>query len=119
MDFTLDGAGVLTFRNMAVDAQVTSAPAAYLGRWAKFDNRIGLAEPFTGEWKSPESRAQAPAALLADAEFLIAEIGAVHSAHPAWSHPLRVYFRRHENGWETVGLERIPDIPTNAVTSTR
>lgn len=119
VDFTLDGAGVLTFRNMAVDAQVTSAPAAYLGRWAKFDNRIGLAEPFTGEWKSPESRAQAPAALLADAEFLIAEIGAVHSAHPAWSHPLRVYFRRHENGWETVGLERIPDIPTNAVTSTR
>jgi hypothetical protein len=113
VDFALDSGGVLTFRNAAVDAQVASAPSEHIVRWARFDNQTGLAEAFTGELRTPESRLQAPPDLLASAEFLLAEIGAAHPEHTAWSHPVRVYFRRHDSGWETVGLERLPDPATH------
>ncbi len=59
VDFTLDQAGTLTFRNMAVEARVAAPPTEYVVRWAKFDNQNGSANSFEAESKSPEPRFQA------------------------------------------------------------
>ena len=52
---------------------------------------------------------EAPAALLsARPDYISARLRAFHADHPAWSHPLVVYFRRAGDGWSLVGLERNP-----------
>ncbi|MGH9331174.1 MAG: hypothetical protein ACRD09_12080 [Vicinamibacterales bacterium] len=106
--FALDGTGALTFRNMAVDAHVAATPSEYVVRWAKFDNGNGSPETFSAEVRAPEPRFQAPAPLLMSAEYVTAEIWAADAAHPQWSRPVRVCFRRHASGWTTVGVDRMP-----------
>jgi hypothetical protein len=40
-------------------------------------------------------------------QFVAATIRAFHADHPAWQHPVFVYFRRApDSTWSLVGLER-------------
>jgi hypothetical protein len=105
-DASLDSSGLLTFDNAAVRADVATPPAAYTVRWARFDNATAKHTPIAGEITVRESRVQAPAELLREAEFISATIRSLHPDHREWAKPVTFFFRRSGEGWKTVGCER-------------
>jgi hypothetical protein len=42
--------------------------------------------------------------------FVTVEVRAVDPPHPSWTKPVRTTFRRLENGWKLVGLERMEEM---------
>jgi hypothetical protein len=107
---SINASGMLTFRNAATDAGVAAAPTKYRVSWATYDNTTGISRPIGDVERSNEPQCQVPANLVRSTEYLTAEIRALHPAYPAWSTPVRVFFRRdHGNAWTTVGLERLPE----------
>jgi hypothetical protein len=106
VDPRLAGDGTLTFANAAVDAGAAEPPTAYRIAWARYDNDTGTAEPAGGEIRVTAPRAKAPASLLERASYVLATVRSEHREHPAWSEPVRVYFRREGGGWKAVGLFR-------------
>lgn len=106
VDFAMDEAGRMTFRNAAVDANFASAAEAYRIRWARFDNATGKAEPVGDEVVARDPSATMPRA-LADALYIQAIVTSHHPQQPNWTHPVHVFFRKQGGGWKTVGLERI------------
>jgi len=117
VDFALDSSGTLRFANAAVAAGVADAPREYRIRWARFDNASNTASPLGDPTTVTTTLAIAPASVTGSgAEFIQAEVEAVHDSYPAWKRPVRVTFRRRSDGWRTVGLDRLPDSkarPTN------
>jgi hypothetical protein len=102
---TLDG--LLTFRNVAVDAGVASPPARYQAVWSRFDNLTRQSQRI-GETSGMQTSLAAPPALPADVgAYLHVAITATAEAHPSWAVPVNVYFRRQTDGWMLVGLERM------------
>ena len=109
VDFALDGSGVLTFKNAAVDASVAKPAAGYRAVWARFDNATGQTSSIGGETNSPDTRVQAPSGLpTGDGEYIRVDVSATDAEHDAWKKPVHVYFRRAGGAWKWVGLERIP-----------
>jgi hypothetical protein len=105
----LSPSGGLTFENAAEQAAVAKAADHYTVQWARFDNLTGTHADAAAEETLRETRSQAPAALLAARpDYISARLRAFHPEHPAWAHPLVVYFRRAGDGWALVGLERNP-----------
>jgi hypothetical protein len=103
-------AGVLTFRNAATDADAATGPAEYRVSWAAYDNATGVTTPSAQVGRCASTRCPLPADVPAGTQYLKAEISTIHPAYPAWSTPVRVFFRRdHDSRWTTVGLERLPD----------
>jgi hypothetical protein len=102
----LSAGGVLTFENAAVNAGVTTAPAAYVVTWARFDNATGTNGEAAGEMRVTAARADAPAAVLQGSDFVAAAIRSMHPEFPGWAAPVTVYFRRGAGGWEPVGIDR-------------
>ena len=107
VDFALSAKGELTFDNAAVAAGVASRPTEYRVRWSRFDNSSGSAGEGTGT-TSAEARLVAPARLLDGAQFVQADISAVHPEFATWSTPVVVHFRRQAGGWSLVGVRRLP-----------
>lgn len=102
----------LTFENAAVAAHVAKEPASYRASWFQFDNATGNTRPLT-ETTSTTTTIDAPAGLPTAADtFVGADISADSKEHEAWRKPVRVYFRRSGNAWQLVGLERMPDVPS-------
>ena len=107
VDPGLSASGVLTFDNAAEQAGVAKAADHYTIEWSKFDNAAQTHDWIGGEQTVRERRAQAPQPVLADSPaFVAARIRASHPDQPAWSEPVMVYFRRVDQGWTLVGLER-------------
>jgi hypothetical protein len=106
----LDAAGVLTFRNAAVDAGVAKPPQTYRAQWAAFDNATRATRPL-GETTASTARITPPANLPSDADvFLRLDISAAGGgAEKSWETPVRAYFRRDSRSWRLVGFERTPD----------
>jgi hypothetical protein len=106
VDFALDGSGVLTFDNAAVRAGVAKQAGSYAVNWSSFDNHSG-ATTRLGEAQGAGPRLTAPASLpQAGGSYLLAEVRVLGTPYPSWSQPVRVYFRRVNNGWKLVGVER-------------
>jgi hypothetical protein len=101
----LDASGALTFENTAVKAGVSSAPDHYLLTWWRFNNDSGVHEQVTEEAPTATGEGRLPPELASEA-YVALTIRAEDRAHPRWSNPVRVYFRRTSGGWQTVGLER-------------
>ncbi|RPJ52888.1 MAG: hypothetical protein EHM23_32055 [Acidobacteria bacterium] len=110
VDFALDTKGVLTFVNAAVQARVASPPAnGYQARWFRFDNETGEARPLGSAVTVGNPTIKAPVALPGDpGAFVKIEVAAVNPSHATWKDPVQVYFRRTNDGWKLVGLERMP-----------
>ena len=104
----LDGTGRFTFENAAVRAGVSSPAERYVIEWSRFDNATSTHHRLGGEMTVTEPHAQAPAALLTDAEFVSARVRACHPDRPAWSQAVVVYFQRTGAQWRLIGLERNP-----------
>ena len=107
--FTLDERGELAFENAAVRAGVANPPAGgYRAAWFAFDNTTDVARGIGEPVASREERIAAPAGVreLAGGSYLKVSVTALDPAHPSWSRPIDVYFRRTSSGWRLVGLER-------------
>jgi hypothetical protein len=108
-DPALDAAGVLTFRNAAVDAGFAKAPAGYRAVWSHFDNAAGTTQKIGETTCQPQCPA-APAELSRSAgAFVKLELSALDGPHASWQTPVHTYFRRTANGWRLVGFERMPE----------
>ena len=103
----LSASGVLTFENAAEQAGVAKAADRYTIEWSRFDNVAQTHEWIGGEQTVRERRAQAPQELLAGRPaFVAARIRGFQPDQPAWSEPVMIYFRRGDDMWTLVGLER-------------
>jgi hypothetical protein len=107
-DLTLDDSGTLTFRNVAVDADVARAPGAYHAVWSQFDNSTGLVRRF-GETSGRTTMLEAPALPQAEGTYVKVEVSASGAPNAAWEVPVAGYFRRCEGQWRLVGFERIQE----------
>jgi hypothetical protein len=104
---SLGAKGELTFGNAAEEAGVAPPAERYTVQWSALDNNTGTLSDVGAEQSVTERRAQAPESLLSSRnEYVAARVRAFHPDHPAWSHPLMIYFRRTDAGWSLVGLER-------------
>ena len=106
VDFSIDDSGRMTFKNAAVDLKFASPAEEYRVRWARYDNATGDAEAVGDEVVAKEPVATVPPALR-DARYIRAIVTSHHREQPNWLHPVHVFFRRENGGWQTVGLERI------------
>jgi hypothetical protein len=95
----------LRLRNVSVETRMADPPTEYRVRWFQFDNATGAATPVGDEERVTEPESKAPRAVL-EGEYLMTEWRGVHPAHPGWSTPLRVYFRREAGVWHPVGIVR-------------
>jgi hypothetical protein len=112
VDFALSDAGELSFVNAASRAGVTSPAQDYTVEWFKFDNATATATKAGDASLITATTAAAPAALIAGAragDFVQMTIAARHAEYPSWATPVTVHFRRASNGWELVGVRRLPD----------
>jgi hypothetical protein len=105
VDPRLDESGRLTFANAAfADGAVT-----YHAAWMRFDNATGETNPLE-ETQSANPAFEAPSGLPTAADsYVEIDLSADAEGHPAWSRPIRTWFRRDAGGWTLVGLERLPD----------
>ncbi|RPI54206.1 MAG: hypothetical protein EHM55_11495 [Acidobacteria bacterium] len=100
-------AGILTFRNAAVDADFARAPRGYRAVWSKFDNTTGRTE-LLGATSGPVPHLEAPEGLpRIDGAFVKVELSAIGGSHGAWARPANAYFRLGQGGWTLVGFERM------------
>jgi hypothetical protein len=108
VDPALSADGRLSFRNAAVDAAASPPPEGYRAAWFVLDNATSETRPI-----GTSERATAPleAPSLPDVEFIKVELAATGTAPEPWTRPLSVFFKRAQNGWSLVGLERLPDLP--------
>jgi hypothetical protein len=105
----LDTNGRLTFENAAVVAGVASGPATYRASWFRFDNATGATQAIS-ETQSQTTTIDAPPNLpTAPGSFIAVNISVDSAGHQAWQRPIRTHFRRGNDGWTLVGLERLPE----------
>jgi hypothetical protein len=105
VDFAIDSTSTLTFDNTAEAAGLSTPAAGYDVQWFRFDNNGRGLEAVSPRSNGDRCRAPVPAELRG-AAFIAADVSAFHPEHPAWQRPVRVFFRRVEDGWKLVGLER-------------
>jgi hypothetical protein len=106
VDFAIDSAGQLTFKNAAADLKFAAAAAEYRIRWARFDNSTGEATAVGQEMVVNAPSAAVPSELH-HAHYIRAIVTSHHPEQPNWVHPVHVFFRKQGNHWQTVGLERV------------
>jgi len=82
-------------------------PSAYHALWMRFDNATGDTQPLTTT-DSATTTIAAPRDLPSSPGAIVAVDVSADSEYPAWSRPVRTYFRRVGDGWTLVGLERLP-----------
>jgi hypothetical protein len=109
VDPVLDASGTLRFGNAAVAAGLASPPSGYRAVWARFDNATGNTMAL-GESRSADTTLAAPGQ-LPDAldTFVAIDVAVEGEVAPAWTQPVRTFFRRTRDGWKLVGLERLPE----------
>jgi hypothetical protein len=110
VDFALSADGALTFSNAAVQAGAATAPSEYRVEWARFDNAADTATALGPIQSVTDLRVPAPDAVRTwpAGSFLQVKITAVHQQFPAWAEPVTLHFRRLVDGWQLVGLTRLP-----------
>ena len=110
VDLALSDAGVLTFVNPAVAAQLARAPEqGYEAVCARFDNATGQSEALGPTATSASGRIQCPAPLPSGADaFVKVSVRARQPEYPAWGVAMNVFFRRTGASWRLVGVDRLP-----------
>jgi len=106
-DPMLDGAGILSFRNAAVDAGVTQAPAGYQASWFAFDNATGESRSI-GDTTATTARIPAPPDLRTGGTAFVKIALRATGGPTSWTQPVDVYFRQQAGVWRLVGFERLP-----------
>lgn len=105
-DFALDGAGRLTFINVATATRRASPPAGYEVVWGTFDNATGRTVPYAGGPQAITTEAATAPPEVLDAAFVEAAIHTRHPQFPEWRRPVVAHFRRDGATWRLVGVRR-------------
>jgi hypothetical protein len=107
VDFALSPDGRLSFENAAIKAGVAAAPpAGYRLEWAHFDNQTAAATSIGETTVKEPGPSAAPTALNSQpGSFVRVRISVLAPAVASWR-PVDVYFRRGDEGWALVGLDR-------------
>ena len=109
VNVALSRSGELTFENAAERAGVAKPAERYQIQWSRFDNTNGTHHPIGDELTVSTPRAAAPAELTGSRpDYVSARLSAFHPNQPGWAGPVVAYFRRADDGWSLVGLERNP-----------
>jgi hypothetical protein len=109
--------GQLQFENAAVAAGAAAAGARYELAWFRFDNERAE-HRFVGPREMVDaSAAPLPASVAGASEYIGVDVKTLHQDFPAWSSPVRFYFRRGPAGWSAVGVERAPSAPSAQLAS--
>ena len=104
----LDASG-LTIENAAIAAGVAKGQPTYRASWMLFDNATGDTKPISTT-ESQTTTLTAPAGLpTAAGSYIQVDISADLAAFPTWKQPIKTHFRRTAQGWQLVGLERMPE----------
>ena len=103
----------LSFENAAVAAGVAVAPEGYIASWFHFDNTTGETRPLEATSSHTTSIAAPRGLPETTGSFIAVDVSANCRDNPGWEHPVRIYFRRNADGWQWVGLDRLPDGPAN------
>jgi hypothetical protein len=112
----LDASGSLTFENAAIAAGAAKGQPTYRAAWMLFDNTTGETKPLTTT-DSQTTTLKAPAGLpTAPGSYIQVDISADLAAYPTWKEPIKTHFRRTAQGWQLVGLERLPENASPAQT---
>jgi hypothetical protein len=106
VDPRLEADGSLTFENAAIAAGVASQSASYTLSWSAFDNATGTATGPAQETRSQAPTAAAPTGLLTNASFVRVAVRTAHPDYPAWNEPVTFTFRKGNDRWQIVGLDR-------------
>ena len=102
----LDASGTLTFKNVAVDADVARMPRGYHAVWSTFDNTT-RETTIIGETSGATTQVQGPAGLPRnEGAFVKIDLSAIGTGYAAWGKPVSAYFRLGRGTWSLVGLER-------------
>jgi hypothetical protein len=105
----LDASGSLTIENAAIAAGVAKGQPTYRAAWMLFDNATGETKPLSTT-DSQTTTLAAPAGLpTAPGSYIQVDISADIAAFPTWKEPIKTHFRRTAQGWQLVGLERLPE----------
>jgi hypothetical protein len=105
----LDASGRLTIENAAVAAGVAKGQPTYRAAWMLFDNMTGQTTPLSTT-ESQTTTLAAPSGLpTGPGSYIQVDISADLAAHPSWKEPIKTHFRRTAQGWQLVGLERLPE----------
>jgi len=106
----LDGNGRLTFENAAIAAGVAKGQPTYRASWMIFDNATGATKPLSSN-DSQTTTLAAPAGLpTTTGSYIEVDISADLQTYPTWKEPIKTFFRRTAQGWQLVGLERLPEM---------
>jgi hypothetical protein len=112
----LDASGSLTFENAAIAAGAAKGQPTYRAAWMLFDNTTGETKPLTTT-DSQTTTVKAPVGLpTAPGSYMQVDISADLAAYPTWKEPIKTHFRRTAQGWQLVGLERLPENASPAQT---
>jgi hypothetical protein len=112
----LDAAGQLTIENAAIAAGVVKGQPTYRASWMLFDNATGATKPLSMT-ESQTTTLAAPAGLpTAPGSYIQVDIAADLAGYPTWKQPIKTHFRRTPQGWQLVGLERLPDTAPASLT---
>ena len=115
VDFALEPQGSLAFNNASVDAGVATTPSGYQALWAEFDNDTGESRVIGSQTESTTTRLEAPPGLPSETgAFIHVQVSATEPPEPSWTEPVHVYFRRVDDAWKLVGLDRLPDFCLSA-----
>jgi hypothetical protein len=95
----------MRFDNVAETSGLVSRTSDYDVSWFRYDNESGIGVPVADRRLHNESAVPVPIELN-DAEYAGADVRTLNADYREWSHPVRFYFRRVEDGWATVGIAR-------------
>jgi hypothetical protein len=100
----------LRIENAAIAGGVARGEVLYRGSWLRFDNATGAVTPFAETATIPTATANAALArpALPSTGFVAVDISSHSEGSPAWSRPVRAYFRNDGERWTLVGLDRLP-----------
>jgi hypothetical protein len=109
VNVAMSRSGELTFENAAERAGVAKSAERYQVQWSRFDNTAGVHHAVGDELTVTAPRANAPAALSSDRpEYVSVSLRASHPDQPGWAGAVIAYFRRADEGWSLIGLDRNP-----------
>jgi hypothetical protein len=110
----LDASGSLTIENAAIAAGAATGQPTYRAAWMTFDNATGQTKPISTT-ESQTTTLAAPAGLpTTPGSYIQVDITADLAQFPTWKEPIKTHFRRTAQGWQLVGLERLPEtVPVN------
>jgi hypothetical protein len=102
----VDAGDVLRFDNVAGNAGLVDGSVDYEVTWFSYDNESGVRVPVTDRRLYDGTSVPVPVDALHGADYSSVDIRTLHGDHPAWSDPVRFYFRRVTGGWLPVGIVR-------------